>query len=296
MKLFTNFILSRLLKKANKLESREEFQKSLDLHKKILSKNPNYQASLVGASICLLNLGHYQDALQHINKVINNEEKPAGSQYMIRALVYDKMGDLARTISELEQLLNRGELAKENFPYFGVKLFEAGKYHDAKKMFYKALEVSDNNELINLCIADCYSKLGKNKNQRQVLETVIEKNPNNVTALNNLGFLHLNNNEYQQALLILNKAIKLDPNYAFAYNNRGYAQLKIGAFDESFKDISKSIELDPNNSYAFRNLALYYLELNKVDDALNSLYKSKSLGFRNKYGSEVDELIKKLEL
>jgi Flp pilus assembly protein TadD len=97
---------------------------------------------------------------------------------------------------------------------------------------------------------------------------------------------------YKDAQKSLTRAISLDPNFAYAYNNRGYARLMLGDLNSAYDDINTSIRLEKANSYAYRNLGLYYLKTGRKNEACQEFNKAIKFGFRDKFGEEVDNLLK----
>ena len=80
--------------------------------------------------------------------------------------------------------------------------------------------------------------------------------------------------------------------YQHAYNNRGFAEMHLNMPDKARADIGKSLAMDSANSYAWKNLGLLMLQLKKTDSACLLFKKAQALRYSEKYGSEVDSLIK----
>lgn len=93
-------------------------------------------------------------------------------------------------------------------------------------------------------------------------------NPDNVTALNNIGYNLIQQKKYAEAINYLDKAIVLDKKWDFPYNNRGYCKLQLGDLPNALLDIKKACDINPFNSYAWRNLGAYYYVKNELDNAL----------------------------
>lgn len=85
----------------------------------------------------------------------------------------------------------------------------------------------------------------------ELYKNVLEIEPNNYNALNNIGVAYNDIYKYDEAISNLNKAIELKDDYALAYANRANSYNQIDDFFNSLKDAEKAIELDPNLEWAY---------------------------------------------
>lgn len=97
---------------------------------------------------------------------------------------------------------------------------------------------------------------------------LLEINPKNNGAYNQLGYALLLQKKYEEAIIQFTNAIDIDPYWEYPYNNRGYCQLQLGKLEDAFIDIESSYEMNPNNSYSHRNFGAYYLKTNEFERAL----------------------------
>ena len=78
-------------------------------------------------------------------------------------------------------------------------------------------------------------------------ENVLELEPENYNALNNIGVAYNDLYKFKKAIEYLSKAIKLEPNNSLAFANRANSYNQLDEFDLSISDANKSIELNPKN-------------------------------------------------
>lgn len=96
----------------------------------------------------------------------------------------------------------------------------------------------------------------------------------------NKGIDYINNQEnYDAAIIEINKAIELSPNWADAYYNRGLAYSDKHNYDQAISDYNKAIELNPNYAEAYNNRAIDYYLKGNYDMAWQDVHKAESLGF-----------------
>ena len=109
----------------------------------------------------------------------------------------------------------RGEISKK----VAYILSEKGNIPEAKIAFEEAKK--ENPDDVNLIIteANLYFNEKDFVTYKKLLTTALEKNPNNVELIYNLGVTSHTNKEIDEAERLYNKAISIDPNYSLAYLN-----------------------------------------------------------------------------
>ena len=101
----------------------------------------------------------------------------------------------------------------------------------------------------------------------QLYKTILESQPENLDAINNLSVLLLNSNRAEEAEQYAKKAIKLKPDFAEAHNNLGAILDKLERFDEAEESYKEAIELKPNYFEAYSNLGVALQKLNRLDES-----------------------------
>ncbi|MDQ2696733.1 MAG: tetratricopeptide repeat protein, partial [Pseudomonadota bacterium] len=72
------------------------------------------------------------------------------------------------------------------------------------------------------------------------------------------SLIHIQSQNYGEALRDCNTAINLDRSHAKAFNNRGLAYLKLGYLDRAIEDFSEALRLDPRLPEALLNRGVAY--------------------------------------
>lgn len=97
--------------------------------------------------------------------------------------------------------------------------------------------------------------------------------------------------DYEHAIVNLDKAIELDPNYVAAYNNRGVVYRTKREYDRAIENLNKATDLNPNHINAYYNRGETWLHMGEWDKAKSDLTIVKEKGvnivnaFYNNYGS-----------
>lgn len=85
---------------------------------------------------------------------------------------------------------------------------------------------------------------------------VLELDPLNAAAHNNLGVLYKETGNVQEAIRIFRSAILIDANYDKAHNNLGTALMSAGQNSEAAREFNRALDLNPNNAEAMVNLGI----------------------------------------
>jgi tetratricopeptide (TPR) repeat protein len=165
---------------------------------------------------------------------------------------------------------------------------EADKYYsvlngntiDLFKKDFNFLRTTNDTTLIkeNISAIDLNFKLGKQIadgfEKRKYTEAIdasrrlLEINPKNIAAYNNIGYALLQQKKYEEAIEQFTKAITIEPYWDYPYNNRGYCKLQLGDLENAYIDLYHSFEMNPANSFSWRNLGAYFLKTNELEKAL----------------------------
>ena len=98
------------------------------------------------------------------------------------------------------------------------------------------------------------------KNAEIQYKKVLDINPNNLSACNNLGIILTNLNNTKDAEKYYLKAIKINPNYADANYNLAGLYKSTGKIHDSIKYYEKTILINPNYADAYNNIGLIHFE------------------------------------
>ena len=164
----------------------------------------------------------------------------------------------------------------------GGEALNEGKLDNAEKMFKTILQVQPNNLDANNNLGLIFYKLGKYEEAVIRFKKAISINPNFIIAHVNLGASLKNQEKLDEAIKVYEKVIKLKPNYSQSHNNLGVILEFLEKLDKAELSYKKAINLDPNYSEYHYNLGNIFVKLSKFDEALSSYNKTIELKFNHK--------------
>jgi tetratricopeptide (TPR) repeat protein len=138
-----------------------------------------------------------------------------------------------------------------------------------------------------LILADLTVQTGRAEESAAANRRILEVDPNNVLALNNLAwFLCEERGKYQEALDLADRGLQIAPDYLDLIDTRGVAHYRMGHFDDAVKDFTRFIELCPSRVRSLTitrfHLARTYASMGRRAEATREL--EETLSAQNRSG------------
>ena len=155
-----------------------------------------------------------------------------------------------------------------------ITAHQEGKLEEAEHLYKEILKTNPNNLTAMNNLGILLRSLGRFDEAEASYKKVIELKPDYVEAHNNLGVLLRSLGRFDEAELSYKKAIELKPDYVEAHNNLGNVLKELGRFDEAEASYKKAIELKPDYVQAHNNLGVTLQKLSRFDEAEASYKKA----------------------
>ena len=155
-----------------------------------------------------------------------------------------------------------------------LKLQKSGRLGDAEKTYREILEKNPNfvPALTNLGVL--VRKRGKPHEAISFYERALAQNPHDANVYSNLGHALINLNQYPEALKNLQRAIEINPAMDMAYDNLAFLLNKLNRFREAQEAGEKAVRLNPANANAWNNLASSYQRQARIEEAIGAYRKA----------------------
>ena len=162
-------------------------------------------------------------------------------------------------------------------------LMEAGRGREAVEAARKALELAppDRPQFATqalLMLSSAQERAGDLKGSEETLRRILAKEPNNSTALNNLGYFLVERNErLQEALELIQRAVRAEPTNGSFLDSLGWAYFKLGQLDEAERYLSDAARRNPSSATIQEHLGDLYQRRGKAEQARAAWRKALSL-------------------
>ena len=157
-------------------------------------------------------------------------------------------------------------------------LYHSGKLEEAEQHYNHLLEklgsmqgnptAADIARDARLTLSYLCQRSGKPKQAVEWLEQVLDQNPDDVSALNDLGYLWADRNEHlQRAMRMTSQAVAAEPENSAYRDSLGWAYYRLGKFEQAREELEKARELNDKDGVIYDHLGDTYLKLGNKEQA-----------------------------
>lgn len=215
---------------------------------------------------------------QALTENLPDERKLAANFYLIRALA------LAGQNDEALQIARQAAAAAPDAPRLqaqpGWVYYHAERYAEAEQAYQALLERFDEQHqspdirdamrdarlvLSNICV-----QRNNMEAAEEWLEQVLDEFPDDIGALNDLGYLWADQNKHlQRALDMVRRAVDGEPDNAAYRDSLGWALYRLGQYPEAVQELEKAAAGDDDpDGVILDHLGDAYLKVNRRPDAV----------------------------
>jgi len=159
----------------------------------------------------------------------------------------------------------------------GYAYNQLGRFAEAEAAFRKTLELEPLNLRPKLSIAFILKNQGKTTEAIQMHRELLEVNPSDIYAANNLASILVHTDDpadWKEALRIMEEVRDRIPTFPMAWLNLGQASAKLSDYDAAIRAYKKCIDLVPNWADAYYTLSTTYREKHMLPEAIEAIGKA----------------------
>ena len=227
------------------------------------------------------------DALYMLGFVLNRENRPADSlatytqaaaitrptadDLKIVGLDYILLDDYSDAIHWLKKAVGLDSKNKDVWYYLGRAYYTKGRLGEARKAFQTVLDLDPFNAKAENNLGLILETEGKPAAAIEAYRKAIAWQEQNSQISEqpyvNLGNLLAEQGRPQEAAQPLEKAVALAPNDAFCHMTLGVFYRKIGKMETARRELVRATQLEPNNAVAHYQLGRLYKDINDLPHA-----------------------------
>ncbi len=259
---------------ARMLADAEKFDEAIKQFKRLLSQHPKHGEFLYALGVLSLQIQQLPAAKNYFTRLLKSGEQVNMARYYLGVIAQDEK-NIENALSWFEQVesgsnylnaqariasifVNQGQLDKavehlRNVPVANVEekinliqmeaeiLIEQKRYEQALEAYHNALELKPDNIEVLYMRSLLYEKMGNMALLEQDLRRVLVIDPENVGALNALGYGFTEYTvRYQEAYELIKKALTLSANDYYILDSMGWVLYKMGNYAEAIAYLRKA--------------------------------------------------------
>lgn len=232
----------------------DDYEKGLADLMKVLEIKPDDIVAHQAAAQALTSLKKFDEALEHLNKVIDLNDK-TGNGYILRARLQAAKGDNAKAEEDLNAAL------KVNPTNLAALLMRAEirardeRFELAEGDVNRALELQPSIPQAILLRAGIYAAQEKFTKAIGDLEKLLKLDPTNAEIRLQIGTFYVADQRPTKAIEIFSDVIKDDPENWMALRSRGDAYLSTARQADAIADFEAALKLKADSDGLLNNLA-----------------------------------------
>lgn len=163
----------------------------------------------------------------------------------------------------------------------------AGDYATAEAIWRQVLQQDPDNDSAYNNLGAVLDSQGRHTEAEAIFREALRLNPNFAVAYYNLGNVLDSQGRYEEAEAAYREALRLDPNFVFAYSNLGNVLYDQGRLAEAEAAYRNAIRLNPNDVVAYNNLGITLADQDRLAEAEIALREALRLdpSYANAYSS-----------
>ena len=182
--------------------------------------------------------------------------------------------DIPEPIPEVE--LPRFDPATVTFEEAGVA-FNERRYEDAVDMFAAYAERHPDNAWGHYMVGLSALKAGQLERSESAFNRALERNPNHLKSMTNLGRVLLRTDRPERALAYLDVVVDIDPVSDAGYRLRGLAFHELGRDEDAIDSFREAITVNQHDAWSMNNLGLVLIRQERFEEALLPLARATEL-------------------
>ena len=274
------------------LMQQEQYGEAISEFEIVLGREPGNSSARYFLGSAHTRLRDYGKAMEELAK-IDPQDRLYPSAVEARAHLLRKMGKLTQALQIVNEALASHPKDVGLHRVLGLTYSTLGRHDKAEEAIKAGIVLAPENKEMIYTLANVYEKAGKYRKGIRLMEEELEKNPDNVDALNYIGYTLADYGEdLDKALAMTQKALELRPNDGYITDSVGWVLYRLGRVEEAVEMLEKAVEIVQDEPVILEHLGDVYLDAERKDEALRTYIRARE---SNPEPDQVDRLLKKIK-
>lgn len=232
--------IEEMYKIASHYEERGSYSQSMAVYKKINKLNPGNIESTMKLADLYYSQGFLSEAKSEYSKIakgLMNNNRTREAIFLYEKLLKLDKKDVQARIALADLYTREGEVDKAVARYNEAAEFKirSSAFKEAHEILKKAKDLEEDNSRTLSNFVTLLKKENKNKEARKLIDGILKKNKDDVTALRLLGNLHFEEKDFERAEAVFAQVISLRSKDVEARVKLGRIRIFQENLDEAFK-------------------------------------------------------------
>lgn len=157
------------------------------------------------------------------------------------------------------------------------KLFNSGDLLQAQGLLEELLALNPRDPVVLTNLGYTEHLLGQQENALKHCLAAVDIDPDSAAALENLGAVHMHQQQFPEAKAAFERGIMIKPDQASLHTALGLVHLQYNQFSEALNCHMRAIEIDPRCTRAYCNLGITRLHCGQAVYAIDNFYMALDL-------------------
>lgn len=262
----------------------KQFPEAHEQYSRLARQQPDNGDVVYAAALLAMQTSHYDEAERLLLQLIGLRERTSESSYylgqiaeknknpeqalkwygqvghgefhvnarMRKAGIIAKQGKVDEALADLRSVKTSSpQELMQLFMMEGDIYLEAGKHKNAYDVYDRALKDMPDNSNLLYARALAAEKLDRIDIAEQDLRNILKAEPDNVQALNALGYTLADRTQrYHEALTLIQRALTLEPKDAAIIDSMGWVQFRLGNHSEAINYLKQALDISQDSEIA----------------------------------------------
>ncbi|HYJ46122.1 MAG TPA: tetratricopeptide repeat protein, partial [Pyrinomonadaceae bacterium] len=283
-KLFASRVLQRIIEVYKRAGRVGDVAATIERMRQLLGKDdPTPDAQHV---VFLREQGKRTEALQAARSA--RQRYPEETSFLqLEAQTLTDLGRVDEAVALVRAQLKNSIEDFDDYRFISGLYLQAARPPEAIEAARKALELApagraDMTEAALLTLSSAQERAGDLKGSEESLRRILSRDPNNATALNNLGYFLIERNQrLDEALQMIQRAVRANPNNSSFLDSLGWAYFKLGKLDEAERHLTEAARRNNQSATIQEHLGDLYEKRGKLEMARAAWQRALALSIEN---------------